>query len=46
MNSAIERNVFLENERDEKESLCIVVQRLKDEARGIIGITCVSLLEN
>lgn len=31
---AIERNAFLENELDEKESLAVTVQRLKDEARG------------
>ena len=34
LNSAIERNAFLENEREEKEELIITVQRLKDEARG------------
>ena len=38
---AIERNAFLENELDEKESLEVTVQRLKDEARGIVMIhTC------
>ena len=31
---AIERNAFLENELEERESLTITVQRLKDEARG------------
>ena len=31
---AIERNAFLENELDEKETLGDTVQRLKDEARG------------
>ena len=34
LNSAIERNAFLENELEEKEELIITVQRLKDEARG------------
>ena len=31
---AIERNAFLENELEERETLNITVQRLKDEARG------------
>ncbi|XP_072168608.1 nuclear distribution protein nudE-like 1-A [Diadema setosum] len=35
LNSAIERNAFLENELDEKESLIVTVQRLKDEARDM-----------
>lgn len=35
LNSAIERNAFLENELEEKEELIITVQRLKDEARGV-----------
>lgn len=35
LNQAIERNAFLESELDEKESLLVSVQRLKDEARGI-----------
>ena len=34
LNTAIERNAFLENELEEKEQLMITVQRLKDEARG------------
>lgn len=34
LNSALERNVLLESELDEKEALQILVQRLKDEARG------------
>jgi hypothetical protein len=34
---AIERNAFLESELDEKENLVICVQRLKDEARGILA---------
>jgi len=34
LNSAIERNAFLENELEEKEELVVTVQRLKDEARG------------
>ena len=34
LNSAIERNAFLENELEDKEELMITVQRLKDEARG------------
>lgn len=34
MNSAIERNVLLELELDEKENLKAMVQRLKDETRG------------
>ena len=36
LNQAIERNAFLESELDEKESLLVSVQRLKDEARGIL----------
>ncbi|XP_067344393.1 nuclear distribution protein nudE-like 1-A isoform X5 [Channa argus] len=35
MNQAIERNAFLESELDEKESLLVSVQRLKDEARDL-----------
>ena len=35
MNSAIERNAFLESELDEKESLKSVVQRMKDETRDL-----------
>ncbi|XP_025776090.1 nuclear distribution protein nudE-like 1 [Puma concolor] len=35
LNQAIERNAFLESELDEKESLLVSVQRLKDEARAI-----------
>ncbi|XP_014673183.1 PREDICTED: nuclear distribution protein nudE homolog 1-like isoform X2 [Priapulus caudatus] len=35
LNQAIERNVFLESELDEKESLQIAVQRLKDETRDL-----------
>ncbi|KAJ7987551.1 hypothetical protein DPEC_G00327660 [Dallia pectoralis] len=35
LNQAIERNAFLENELDEKESLLVSVQRLKDEARDL-----------
>ena len=31
---AIERNAFLESELEERETLSITVQRLKDEARG------------
>lgn len=34
LNQAIERNAFLESELDDKESLLVSVQRLKDEARG------------
>lgn len=37
LNQAIERNAFLESELDEKESLLVSVQRLKDEARGNDG---------
>lgn len=36
LNQAIERNAFLESELDEKESLLVSVQRLKDEARGTL----------
>lgn len=44
LNQAIERNAFLESELDEKESLLVSVQRLKDEARGKGGkIQSVSL---
>ena len=32
---AIERNAFLESELEERETLSITVQRLKDEARGM-----------
>lgn len=35
LNTTIERNVMLESELDEKESLKIMVQRLKDEARDL-----------
>uniref|UniRef100_A0A0A9XPK0 Nuclear distribution protein nudE 1-A n=1 Tax=Lygus hesperus TaxID=30085 RepID=A0A0A9XPK0_LYGHE len=35
LNNALERNVFLESELDEKESLKAMVQRLKDEARDL-----------
>ncbi|KAK1162810.1 hypothetical protein AOXY_G17767 [Acipenser oxyrinchus oxyrinchus] len=35
MNHVIERNAFLENELDEKETLQVSVQRLKDEARDL-----------
>lgn len=35
LNSAIERNVLLESELDEKENLKATVQRLKDETRGM-----------
>ncbi|XP_037830454.1 nuclear distribution protein nudE homolog 1-like [Kryptolebias marmoratus] len=35
MNQVIERNAFLESELDEKESLLVSVQRLKDEARDL-----------
>ncbi|KAL1131030.1 hypothetical protein AAG570_012267 [Ranatra chinensis] len=34
LNSALERNVLLESELDDKEILQTMVQRLKDEARG------------
>lgn len=34
LNDALERNVLLESELDEKETLKAMVQRLKDEARG------------
>ncbi|XP_071797696.1 nuclear distribution protein nudE-like 1 [Asterias amurensis] len=35
LNLAIERNAFLENELDEKETLEVTVQRMKDEARDM-----------
>nr|XP_033501564.1 nuclear distribution protein nudE homolog 1 [Epinephelus lanceolatus] len=35
MNHVIERNAFLESELDEKETLLVSVQRLKDEARDL-----------
>lgn len=38
LNQAIERNAFLESELDDKESLLVSVQRLKDEARGMAGL--------
>ena len=34
LHSAIERNAFLESELDDKESLAVMVQRLKDETKG------------
>lgn len=40
MNHVIERNAFLESELDEKENLLESVQRLKDEARGILTPPC------
>lgn len=40
LNQAIERNAFLESELDEKESLLVSVQRLKDEARGRVYHRC------
>ncbi|KAG1682227.1 hypothetical protein GQR58_011230 [Nymphon striatum] len=44
LNMAIERNVFLENELDEKESMRTTVQRLKDEARADTEMTHVGLV--
>lgn len=35
LNQAYERNAFLENELDDKESLTFMVQRFKDEARDL-----------
>ena len=35
LNAAIERNAFLESELDDKESLKIAVQRMKDETRDL-----------
>lgn len=35
LNTAIERNAFLESELDEKESLKAAVQRMKDETRDL-----------
>eukprot|EP00079_Xenopus_tropicalis_P022008 XP_012813752.1 PREDICTED: nuclear distribution protein nudE-like 1-A [Xenopus tropicalis] len=35
LNQAIKRNAFFESELDEKESLLVSVQRLKDEAREV-----------
>lgn len=43
LNQAIERNAFLESELDDKESLLVSVQRLKDEARGMVDFTFVNL---
>lgn len=40
LNMAIERNAFLESELDEKESLKVTVQRLKDEARDLRQELC------
>ncbi len=34
LNGAIERNVILESELDEKEGLKAVIQRMRDETRG------------
>ena len=36
LHTAIERNAFLESELDDKESLAVMVQRLKDETKGTI----------
>lgn len=44
LNQAIERNAFLESELDEKESLLVSVQRLKDEARGRLFFFFLSFL--
>lgn len=46
LNLAIERNAFLESELDEKEALKVMVQRLKDEARGekYLGMNLVLVL--
>ncbi|KAK2716860.1 hypothetical protein QYM36_007118 [Artemia franciscana] len=35
LNQAIERNAFLESELDEKETLSVMVQRLKDESKEL-----------
>ncbi|XP_013778682.1 nuclear distribution protein nudE-like 1 [Limulus polyphemus] len=35
LNHAIERNAFLESELDDKETMAMMVQRLKDEARDL-----------
>lgn len=35
LHTAIERNAFLESELDDKESLAVMVHRLKDETKGI-----------
>nr|XP_002127520.2 nuclear distribution protein nudE homolog 1 [Ciona intestinalis] len=35
LNQALERNAFLESELDEKDSLSVTVQRLRDEARDL-----------
>lgn len=37
LHTAIERNAFLESELDDKESLAVMVQRLKDETKGNFG---------
>ena len=45
LSSAIERNAFLESELDDKESLAVMVHRLKDETKGnflfIVTFFCV-----
>jgi len=38
LNGAIERNVMLESELDEKEGLKALVQRMRDEARGKFNV--------
>lgn len=43
LNQAIERNAFLESELDEKESLLVSVQRLKDEARGDYSLELINV---
>ena len=43
LNSAIERNVLLENELEEKEQLVVTVQRLKDESKELKEELAISL---
>lgn len=42
LHTAIERNAFLESELDDKESLAVMVQRLKDETKGNYDIPAVA----
>lgn len=40
LHTAIERNAFLESELDDKESLAVMVHRLKDETKGVCVCVC------
>ena len=46
LHTAIERNAFLESELDDKESLAVMVQRLKDETKGEGSLTPAAATEH